>query len=749
MNSVRKTKLAALALAGVSLVSLVMAGAPPVVSAQEATATEARPWMNKGLDAQQRSKLLLSRMTQAEKLVLVRGFYASDLPFAQYKTPAGAREGSAGYVPGIERLGIPPQWQTDAAIGVATQGGAPRKRERTALPSNIATAATWNPALAYEGGAMIGAEARASGFNVMLGGGVNLSREPRNGRNFEYGGEDPYLAGIMVGAATSGIQSNNIISTIKHYAVNDQETDRNAGNSVIDPAAAQMSDLLAFRIALEKSDAGSVMCAYNQVNGLFACENPWLLDQVLRKDWGFKGFVMSDWGAVHSTVASVRAGLDQQSGFPFDKKPYYGDLLKQAMDKGEVSEAELDRMVSGILHAMFAHGVFDHPVTAAPMELPADMLAAHAKVTQADAEESIVLLQNNGGVLPLSTTVKSIAVIGGHADKGVLAGGGSSLVYPVGGNAVPGLEPQIWPGPVMYYPSSPLEEIRKLAPGAAISFVDGNDPAAAARAAAKADVAIVFATQWAGEAFDVSLSLGAQDGLIERVAAANRKTVIVLQTGGPVLTPWAGKVAGIVEAWFPGTRGGAAIANVLFGKVNPSGHLPITFPRSLDQLAHPGEPKKGDVVYGEGATVGYKWFDAKGHEPQFAFGHGLSYTEFAHTGLTAAKSGETVEVGFIVSNTGKLAGKDVAQIYVFGADWEAPRRLAGFAKLDLQPGESAGAMVKIDPRLLAMFDARTNSWVRKAGTYRIMLGSSAAAITETVSIDLPSLTLPASWSPKS
>ncbi|MXP24443.1 glycosyl hydrolase [Altererythrobacter indicus] len=740
-------RLTASAFATVSLASLALSGIPATASAQEAAKTDAQPWLDSSLPPQARVDMLLPQMTEAEKLVLVRGYFGSNLPFKQFTPPEGARPGSAGYVPGIARLNIPPQWQTDAAIGVATQGGAKEKRGRTALPSNVATAATWNPEIAYEGGKMIGAEARASGFNVMLAGGVNLNREPRNGRNFEYGGEDPYLAGIMTGAATAGIQSNNIISTIKHFAVNDQETDRNAGNSIITPAAAQMSDLLAFHIALEKSDAGSVMCSYNRVNGPFACESPWLLDEVLRKDWGFKGYVMSDWGATHSTVASVKAGLDQQSGYPFDEKPYYGELLKEALDKGDVSAADLDRMVSSILYPMFAHGLFDQPVTSAPMKLPDDMLAAHAKVTQADAEEAIVLLQNKGKILPLSPKVESIAIIGGHADKGVLAGGGSSLVYPVDGNAVPGLEPKIWPGPVMYYPSSPLEEIRKQAPNATITFVDGTDPAAAAQAAAKADVAVIFATQWAGEAFDVSLSLGDQDTVIDQVSSANPNTVVVLETGGAVFTPWAEKVSGIVEAWYPGTQGGAAIANILFGKVNPSGHLPMTFPKSLDQLPHPQKPQKGDVVYSEGATVGYKWFDAKDHAPQFAFGHGLSYTDFTHSGLSAQAQGDTVEASFTVSNIGKRAGKDVAQIYVAGEGWEAPRRLAGFAKLDLAPGESSSATVRVDPRLLAVFDAKTNSWVRAAGTYQVMLGSSADAMTERVNVKLPALTLPASWSP--
>lgn len=523
------------AAASLGALALCLAAAPAATAQRT---TPARAWTNAKLSPEARTQAILAQMTEDEKLTLVFGYFGTDFPPKQYKAPKEARPGSAGYIPGIPRLGIPAQWQTDAGIGVATQGAADRKRGRTALPSGIATTATWDPALAYKGGAMIGREARASGFNVLLAGGVNLVREPRNGRTFEYGGEDPLLAGTMVGAQIAGIQSNDIISTVKHYAVNDQETDRDTGNSIIDPAAARMSDLLAFQIAIEKSQPGSVMCAYNRVKGTHACEHPWLLTQVLRKDWDWKGYVMSDWGATHSTVAAANAGLEQDSGFPFDAKPYFGTALKTAVGAGEVSKARLDEMAGRILRSMFAHGLFDHPVTAAPMDLSPTMLAAHADITRADAEAGAVLLKNDDAILPLSPNVRSIVVIGGRADKGVLAGGGSSLVYPVGGNAVPGLEPKTWPGPVMYYPNAPLAAIRRQAPNATVTFVDGSDRAAAAAAARSAEVAIVFATQWAGEAFDVSLSLkDGQDALIDAVAGANPRTVVVLQTGGAVLTP--------------------------------------------------------------------------------------------------------------------------------------------------------------------------------------------------------------------
>lgn len=729
--------------------SLVALGIALAAAAPSAAQDQPRPWMDAGLAADARVKAVLAQMTEDEKLTLVFGYFGTDFaPKNGYKAPAEARQGSAGYVPGIPRLGIPPQWQTDAGVGVATQGGAARKRGRTALPSGLATAASWDVDLAHAGGAMIGAEARASGFNVMLAGGVNLMREPRNGRNFEYGGEDPLLAGTMVGAQIAGIQSNHIISTVKHYAVNDQETDRDTGNSIIDQGAARTSDLLAFQIAIEKGDPGSVMCAYNRVNGTHACEHPWLLTDVLRRDWGYKGYVMSDWGATHSTAPAANAGLDQDSGFPFDKQPYFGAALKAAVAKGEVSAARLDAMAGAILHAMFANGLFEKPIDDAPMDLAPAMLADHAEVTRRDAEGGAVLLKNRDAILPLSTMTKKIVVIGGRADKGVLAGSGSSLVYPVGGNAVPGLKPTTWPGPVMYYPDAPLAAIRAQAPGAEIVFADGGNAGSAAKLARDADVAIIFATQWAGEAFDVSLTLeDGQDKLIAAVAKANPRTVVVLETGGPVLTPWRDQVSAILAAWYPGTQGGNAIANLLFGKENPSGHLPVSFPASLDQLAKPAAPSKGDTTYGEGATVGYKWYDAKGLTPAFAFGHGLSYTEFAYSGLSARADGGTVSASFTVRNTGKVKGKAVPQLYVAGAGWEAPKRLGAFDKIALAPGEAKQVSLKIDPRLLATWDGAGNGWKIAGGTVQVMLGTSARDIVATVPVTVAPRTIAVGWRP--
>jgi beta-glucosidase len=698
-----------------------------------AAAEADKPWMNMQLPAGERAELAVKAMTQDEKLKLVFGYLGADFEAKKTTRPADSHKQSAGFVYGVPRLGIPNIWETDAGVGVASQGG-PDARPATALPSGLNTAATWDMQTAYAGGAMIGAEARAYGFNVMLAGGVNLMREPRNGRNFEYGGEDPLLAGKIVGAQIKGIQSNHIVSTLKHFALNDQESGRTSLNVKIDDAAARMSDLLALQIANEEGNPGSVMCSYNRVNGIYACESGYLLTEVLKKDWGFKGWVMSDWGATHSTAPAANAGLDQQSGIPFDLSDYFGPPLKEAVLNGWVAQSRLDDMVRRILHALFEHGVIDHPVAPAPQTID---FKAHGAVSQQDAQEGMVLLKNSGHALPLNKSAKRVAIIGGYADKGVLAGGGSSLVYPVGGNAMPGLEPKTWPGPVMVYPSSPLKAIQKRLPTAAVAYNDGTDPVAAANLARDSDVVIVFATQWTGEGLDMpNLSLpGKQDDLIAAVAAANPKTVVVLETGGPVTMPWLPKVPAVLEAWYPGTSGGEAIAGVLFGETNPSGHLPATFPASESQLPRPvldGYPdvpdRRFDVDYHEGAAVGYKWFDLKGLKPLFPFGHGLSYTEFALSGLKAGVKDGIVHASFTVKNTGRVAGKEVAQVYVapLNTRWEAPKRLAGFQKVNVKPGADVQASVTVDPRLLAMYDSASRTWKVAKGDYKVILASSAA-----------------------
>lgn len=702
----------------------------------------AKPWMNPALPPDHRADLVVAQMTRQEKQTLVFGYFATEAPWKKFKPPAEAREGAAGYVPGIPRLGIPAQHETDAGLGVATQGGAKVKRERTALPSGLATAASWDRDIARAGGAMIGAEARASGFNVLLSGSVNLVREPRNGRNFEYAGEDPLLAGIMTAEQIKGIQSNHVVSTLKHFALNDQETHRNTANVLIDPAQARMSDLLAFEIAIDLSDPGSVMCSYNKVWGEHSCENPALLKDILRRDWGWKGYVMSDWGATHSATKAALAGLDQQSGNPFDDTPWFGAPLLQAVESGELPEERLTEMARNILRTMFAKGLVDHPPAIGEIDFK-----AHAAVTRAGAEAGAVLLKNDGGLMPLRTDLKRIAVIGGHADAGVLAGGGSSLVYPVGGNAVPGLKPTSWPGPVMYYPSSPMRAIQSLAPQARVQFASGANRAAAAKLAADSEVALVFVTQWTTESEDASLTLAdGQDALVEAVANANPRTVVILETGGAVFMPWIERVPAALEVWYPGTAGGEAIANLLFGKVEPTGRLPITFPRDASQFARASLVEKdskgkptGEIHYAEGATVGYKWFDAHTLQPLFPFGHGLSYSRFEYSALETHLDEEDLMVRFTVKNVGERAGADVPQVYVspVAGGWEGPRRLAGWRKLTLAPGAQTIIEMRVDARLLATFDAGQNGWRVTAGDYRVMVGASAADLRTETTATLP------------
>ncbi len=702
-------------------------------------------WLDKKLSPDQRAELLVNAMTQDEKLTIVTGYFGVQQNWNHYKFEE-ARPQSAGYVPGVPRVGFTAQWQTDAGSGVATQREAPAALQHTALPSGILTAATWDPPLAERGGAMIGNEARASGFNVMLAGGVNLTREPRNGRNFEYGGEDPLLAGTMVGALVRGIQSNHIVATVKHFALNDQETGRDRVNVLVDESAARMSDLLAFQFAIEHGDPGSIMCSYNLVNGVYACQNDWLLNQVLKRDWGFKGYVMTDWGAQHDTVLNANNGLDQETGVAELGKYVWLDKLASAIRQKQVPQARLDDMVRRITRTLIAKGAVDDPV-----QLGAIDFAAHAQVTQADAEGGIVLLKNQG-VLPLTAKAKRIALIGGHADVGVLTGGGSAQVYPPGGNAVPGLGPKGWPGPTVYAPSSPLSALRSELPGSTITWQSGTDLKAATGAAHEADVAIVFVTQWTAESLDFSLTLpDEQDQLVAAIARANKHTVVVLETGGAVLMPWIDQVAGVLEAWFPGSQGGPAIARVLSGAVNPSGHLPVTFPRSLDQLprttvAGEGAPNDAhfEVLYDEGAAVGYRWYAKNGFEPRFPFGHGLSYTTFSQNKLSASVDGAELKVSFAVRNTGKRPGKSVAQVYVSpeAGGWEAPRRLGAFSKVELAPGATQELTLTIDPRLLAMYETQRQAFRIAPGVYRITLAASANDAGQTVKVTLAERVLP-------
>ena len=706
-----------------------LAAAP--VFAQDATG--AQPWMDAAKSPDARAALLVAAMTQDEKFALIRSRFAIG-----GQKPDEALT-AAGYVAPIPRLGIPAQGLVDAGLGVTNPGGARAGDHATAMPSGPMTASTWSREIAFQGGKTMGYEAWRQGFNVLLAGSVNLQRDPRNGRNFEYAGEDPLLAGTIVGESIRGVQSQHVLSTMKHYALNDMETARNFHSAEIGDRAMHESDLLAFRVAVEIGQPGSVMCSYNRINGIYGCEHDELLNTVLKRDWRYPGYVMSDWGGVHSASKAANAGLDQQSaGEVFDKAVYFDVPLRMAVGAGVVPQARLDDMVHRILRSFIAVGAFEHPPQRQPIDDALD--AAGFDVAQRTAEAGAVLLRNENGALPLASGVRRIAVIGGHADKGVMAGGGSSMVgwTSRGTSAISGLQPTTWPGPVMIQPSSPLLALREALPDARIDYIDGRDRAAAARLAREADVAIVFATQWAAESVDLpDMRLpDDQDLLIAAVAAANPRSVVVLQTNGPVELPWLDAVPAVLQAWYPGIRGGEAIARLLTGAANPSGHLPVTWPVDVSQLPRPAIPGLGfkpaqapedTIDYDiEGANVGYRWFAAEGLTPRYAFGHGLSYTTFAMSGLQVRADGERIVARFEVRNTGGRAGAAVPQLYVHLPDGHpTPLRLAGWDRVELQAGESRELEVELASRLFADYHPEDRSWRIAAGPYTVALGQSA------------------------
>lgn len=709
-----------------------------------------QPWKNPSLSPDLRADLVMKQMTLDEKIQLVHG--EGGWQWNSLKRPPGAL-GEDVYLPGIRRLGIPELHVNGAGVGV-TNWGRRANGQSTALPSSLAETATWDPTLAYDFGAVIGKETRDEGFNVSIGGGVDLARDPRDGRNFEYHGEDPILAGTMLAQELRGIQDQHIVATIKHYALNDQESGRTSVSANIDKRSMRETDLLAFEIGIKESDVGVVMCAYNRVNGIYSCQNSYLLNDVLKNDWGFKGWVMSDWGATHSTVDAALSGLDQEVS---ERNKYFSNALKAAVEDGDVRLPVLDNMVHRILRTMFASGAFDHPPVIKPINAKAD-----AAVAERVEENGAVLLKNAGGLLPLNAlSIHSIAIIGSHADKGVLSGGGSAQVDPVGGNAIPPpngvrgshlLEYPVWD------PSPPLAAIRDQAPDATVRYDPGTDASAAAKLAAASDVAIVFVDQWTHEAADLpNLSLpGDQDRLVREVAAANPHTIVVLETGDPVLMPWLEDVGAVLEAWYPGQRGGQAIANLLFGKANPSGKLPITFPKSESDLPHPHiqKPPPGggyfDVDYTEGLKVGYKWFEANQIKPLFPFGYGLSYTTFAFSNLqispAATDASRPIRVSFDLKNNGPRAGIEVAQIYLgFPASvGEPPKRLVGWARVELSSGQTKTVNVTLDPHSpshpFSFWNDGTNGWTVANGEYEIFVGDSSQNIylAKTIHIRLAS-----------
>lgn len=682
--------------------------------------------------------MVLKQLTLDEKIDLVHGQGMPDWGKPMLHPELG--NGGAGFVLGVPRLGIPIIQMSDAAYGV--RDSAQNGRYSTALPSNLASAASWDPGVACSYGALIGRELRAQGYNMTLGGGVNLTREPRDGRTFEYMGEDPVLAGTMVGNRIRCEQAQHVIGDIKHYALNDQESGRDKVNVEIDERSMRESDLLAFEIGIRIGKPGAVMCSYNSVNGDYACENKHLLTDVLKHDWHFNGFVVSDWGGTHSTIKASAAGLDNEE--PMDD--FYGARLKDAVQAGRVPMAQLDDHVRRILRAEFAAGIVDYPQKRSVVDVEGGFRTA-----KEIAERSTVLLKNESNMLPLhASSLHSIAIIGPHADVGMISGGGSAQVDPPGATEFK-WNTQVW------FPTSPLEAVRAKTPGADVRFDSGTDVRSAAALAKRSDVAIVFAYQWMSEGSDLkNLSLpDGQDDLIEQVAKANPHTIVVLETGTAVRMPWLPHVGGVLEAWYAGSKGADAVANILFGDVNPSARLPMTFPRSEEDLPHPHvvQPPAGSqgasavmkpeeakalfsIRYDEGLQVGYKWYDEQHKAVLFPFGFGLSYTTFGYANLKVEP--HAAAVSFDVKNTGSREGTEIAEVYASlpASAGEPPKRLVGWQSVLLKPGEAKRVRVVIDPQHLQLFDVAKEAWRVEPGSYTIRVGGSSADLPLSSSVDL-------------
>ena len=698
-----------------------------------------QPWTNSQLSPDVRADLVLAELTLDEKIDLLHGNGMRGV--SKPRPNDYLSNGGAGFVLGVARLGIPMIQMSDAAYGVRSSGE--NGRYSTALPSNLAAAASWDTQAACEYGALIGRELRAQGYNMTLGGGTNITREPRNGRTFEYQGEDPILAGTLVGNRIKCEQAQHVLGDIKHYAVNDQESGRNEVNAIISKRALHESDLLAFKIAIATGDPSAVMCAYNAVNGDFACENKYLLTDVLKKAWAFPGFVVSDWWATHSTVKASAAGLDNEQ--PMDD--FFGAKLKEALQSGKIPLSEIDDHVRRILSSEFAAGLIDFPIQKSVVDVEGGFATARRI-----AEQSTVLLKNSNATLPLDRAkLHSIAIIGPNADSGMISGGGSAQVD------APGRLPSKW-NEHIWFPTSPLKAVSAKVPGATVAFDSGKDRAAAAELAKKSDIAIVFASQWTTEGSDLpNLSLpDNQDALIAQVAAANPRTIVVLESGTAVTMPWLDNVSAVLDAWFAGSKGADAVANIIFADVNPSAKLPMTFPRSEADLPHPNlviPPKEAQghaavmksgeakptfaVTYDEGLKVGYKWYDAENKPVLFPFGFGLSYTTYAYSDLKVNPSKETI-VTFMVRNTGSRAGDEIAQVYAAlpASAGEPPKRLVGFSKIHLNPGESREVTVKVPAEYLSIYGENPDGWKLVPGSYTFMAGPSSADLPLSNKVEL-------------
>ncbi|REE96802.1 beta-glucosidase family protein [Thermomonospora umbrina] len=729
-----------LALAVVAGLTAALAAVVPAQAIDE-------PWMNTSLSPDERADLLLATLDDKQRRQLLAGSQVCDT----------ASLLGDGYVP--PRGAVPAQEMIGAGAGVTNvckRLGHP-ERQATSLPAPIAMAATWDTNAARTHGTVIGAETRAFGFNVGLTSHSNIIRDPRNGRTWENQGEDPLLAGIMTSAQLAGLQSQKVVATHKNIVGNENERYRQGQNSIIDERTLREIYLRPFEISIQKANPGALMCSYNMINGSPACQAPAVMD-IVKNEWGFPGWIMTDWwtcmgqgvytdsgGNDHAvpyptntcgTQQSIQAGLDQQ----MPNGTFYGEgLLWSALASGLITQGQIDAAAHRILRSMFANGVIDDPPT--PGTPSAAQIAAHATTSRQLAEQAAVLLRNEQNILPLSkTTGGTIALIGSPADADPAASGpnGSGYVVP--------------------YASQIAKARQKIedATGRTVTYVDGTNKAAAVSLAANADTVIVFGRDSQQEGADKkNLTLdpfGTQpaDDLISSVAAANPDTVVVLQTGGPVTMPWRNSVKGILEAWYPGEQGGAAIANLLFGDANPSGRLPVTFPVDEQHMPTPATGWQGTPTtlnYTEGLNVGYRWYD-QNSAPLYPFGHGLSYGgNFAYSGLglssttvpqpnPVSDNHQLSNVTLTLTNNGTRTASETAQVYVgFPAGTgEPPKRLVGWKKVTLGPGQSTQVTIPLDDRSLAIWNTTTDSWQVPCGNYPVHAASSAGSIRQTATL---------------
>ena len=715
-------------------VAALAAGCLLVSSAQAADQCgDAGPWCNRALSPDARAQLLLDHLSESQKISLLAGNDVLGV------TGASGHTGSSAGVPGL----VPPVNFTDGTAGI-------RQGSATAVPVELALAASFDPALAQLDGSVLGTEARDKGNDVIYGPTLTIMRTPLAGRTFQALGEDPFLTSQLGDALIDGIQSTGVIADANIYVANNQEGQDPTGetgmpgtplgggsvgsrylvNAVVDQRTLREIYLPPFQSAVQQAHVGTVMCAYNMVNGTYNCENSPLLNGVLKRQWGFPGFVLSDYGAAHNTIASLNGGLDFE---PWPGAAYSPALVTAAIDSGQVSQQTLDDHVRRYLRTLFAFGVFDRPafvVNDAQIDK-----AAHAAAALKLEEGAITLLRDKNRLLPLKPSqVHSIAVIGKVANS-FLTGGGSSNVTP-------------------FSSVTPLAGIqrRAAAAGVRVSYNDGSDASSAAALAKASSVAVVVAANYETEGADLQcLSLecpnayGNQDALIDAVAAANPRTIVVLETGGPVLTPWRTAVSGLIEAWYPGEQGGTAIAHVLFGDVDPSGHLPVTFPAAESQEPTYNNPSSypgvgANETYQEGVFVGYRWFDAHRLAPAYPFGFGLSYTRFRYSRLRISHTRTGLRVVATVRNVGARRGAAVAQLYIglpsLPGIAQPPLQLKAFRKVWLAPHRQARISFSVNRLGLSYWDARSGSWQAAPGCYRVMVGSSSldAALAGAIAI---------------